>query len=70
MWWNAHGRYCGRHNGGFRTSETASLAKYQNGDANMEFGDGHVETVRKPYDSLPSDNVKLQGFDMSRSSGF
>ena len=69
-WWNAHQRGCGKHNGGYLTNpETKGQVVYINGDANMSFGDGHVETRHDPYVTMPEDSYKTQGFDIARSKG-
>lgn len=74
-WWGAHARYCGKHGGTLTNADniysgSSTIATYLNGSGNMSFGDGHVETVRDPYNSMPSDNIKLQGFDINASAGF
>lgn len=69
-WWAAHQRGCGKHNGGYLTNpDSEGTLVYLNGDANMSFGDGHVETRRDPYVTMPSDDFKTQGFDIARSKG-
>ena len=69
-WWEAHQRGCGKHNGGVLTNPQATSCRvYRNGDANMAFGDGHVETRHDPYVTMPDDSYKTKGFDISRSKG-
>ena len=69
-WWAAYGRGCGKHNGGVLTTpEATSYVIYRYGDANMTFGDGHVETRHDPYVSMAEDAYKTKGFDIARSKG-
>ncbi|MBQ7177822.1 MAG: DUF1559 domain-containing protein [Victivallales bacterium] len=67
-WWKDHNRFCGKH-GGYQTSISTSLVKYAGGNANMEFGDGHVESVKDPSVTMESDDYKLKGFNMGNSVG-
>ena len=69
-WWAAHQRGCGKHNGGYLTNpESKGQLVYLNGDANMTFGDGHVEARHDPYVSMATDDYKTKGFDINRSKG-
>ena len=49
-------KYSGRHNGGYCSNGETSKAQlyYYNGDTNVLFGDGHVETVVHPDLSMTS----------------
>ena len=70
-WWGAHQRYCGRHNGGvLENPGSTGLAKYRNGAGNLSFGDGHVESISNIEVVMPSDDIKLQGFNIDASAGF
>jgi len=69
-WWNANSKKCGKHNGGHEASpNTTENTSYEFGDANMSFGDGHVETVKDPRNSMPTDAYIKQGFNMTMSKG-
>ena len=69
-WWNAHQRGFGKHNGGyFSTPESKGAIIYLNGDGNITFGDGHVETRHDPYLTMPEDSYKTKGFNIGLSTG-
>jgi len=70
-WWGAHQRYCGRHNGGvLENPGSTALVNYRNGAGNLSFGDGHVESISNIEVVMPSDDIKLQGFNINASAGF
>ncbi len=74
-WWKDHARNCGKHGGVLTNLDNmlnngTTIAAYRNGSGNMSFGDGHVQSVKDPYNSMPDENYKLKGFDINLSAGF
>ncbi len=53
FWW-VHMYSKGRHNGGWLENPETNVLVYRSGNGNYQFGDGHVETVKDPVNSMAS----------------
>lgn len=62
-WWSQM-RACGKHGGVNTTPDSVNIRTYKYGTGNMSFGDGHVEGIKDPNETMKDYGLE-KGFDVS-----